>query len=152
MKYILSILFIINSSFAATTATLNLKGTIPEILEISIAPEPLATVLPLGTTQTNTKIATFTERSNNLLGYKITVVSQNLGKLVRDANNFINYTLSYDNQSIDLSSAPGTTFNNNFTNAADKNKDIKISYTGVDETNTVAGDYVDSVTFTITGN
>jgi hypothetical protein len=151
VKYLIILLLLSNLSHA-TTAVLNLKGTIPEILEVSVVPEPINLTLPLGTTQVNTKIATFTERSNNLAGYKITVTSQNLGKLVKDANNFVTYTMTYDNQPINLSSALGSEFNNNFTNAAPKNKDIKINYTGVDESNMVAGDYVDSVTFTITGN
>lgn len=152
MKYLFTILLLSNLSHAGTVANLNLKGTIPEITEISISPEVNATSLPLGTTQNNTKIATITERSNNLAGYTISITSQNLGKLVRDGNTFVNYSITYDNQAVDLSTINGSSFNNNFTNAAPKNKDIKISYTGVDESNMAAGDYVDSVTFTITGN
>jgi hypothetical protein len=152
-KYLLlSSLFMSYGIFAATTATLQLKGTIAPILSIAIAPETIATSLPLDTSQTNTKIATVTERSNNSNGYSVTIVSTNLGKLVRNATTFVNYTMTYDNQVISLGSPSGSTFSNVFTNAAPVNKDIKISYTALNENLAVSGDYVDVVTFTITAN
>lgn len=135
---------------AATNATLFLKGTIPSILSIAVTAETVATSLPLTTSQTATKIATVTERSNNLNGYSVNIVSANLGKLVLNPANYIPYSLTYNNLAVNLSGATGQTFSNSFVSAAAVDKDVKITYTGV--SNAVAGDYSDTLTFTITAN
>ena len=152
MKKLWGLLLFPAISFGATTATLVIKGTIPSILSIDVAAEPIATSLPLTTAQTNTKIATVTERCNSASGYSVSIVSTNLGKLVRNPTNFVNYTLTYNNQSVNLTSANGTTFTNVFTNAAPINKDLNISYSAANENNIVSGDYTDNITFTITAN
>jgi hypothetical protein len=134
-------------SFAATTATLQLKGSVPSILEVSVSPETVATSLPLETTQTSTKVGTVTERSNSKTGYKVTVSSTNQGKLVLDATNFVPYTLTYNGNAVNLA---GQTFSYVFTSSAPVQRDVMISYTGNEELAT--GDYVDTVTFTIAVN
>jgi hypothetical protein len=140
----------LDKAFGATTGTLNLKGTVPSILSLEISPETVATALPLDTTQTNTKIASVTERSNNKDGYKVTVTSTNQGKLVLDSENYIPYSLTYDNSPVNL--AETAEFNNSFTNAGPQEKDVKISYTGAEHSARIAGDYTDTITFTIVAN
>lgn len=58
------------SSFSGTDASLVLRGTVQPVLEISNAPEPMATELNLTESVTNLRVATNTEKSNNTDGYK----------------------------------------------------------------------------------
>ncbi len=85
MKTFLALTFAFTTltSMAATTATLLLKGTVPQVLSIAVTAEPVASNLPLATTQSNTKVASVNERSNSNTGYKVTISSANQGKLVR---------------------------------------------------------------------
>jgi len=136
------------SARTATTGMLFLKGTVPSILSIAIAPEPLASTLPLDASQSGALIAVVTERSNSKDGYKIQISSQNLGKLVLNATHFVPYTLTYGGQAVNLTT--GTEFNRSFVSAAPIDKNVNISYTG--NTNLPAGDYTDNITFTITAN
>lgn len=139
------------SALAATTATLLLKGVVPAVLSISVTAESVAANLPLNTTQNNTKIATVNEKSNAANGYKVTISSQNQGKLVRSGGNQqFPYTLNYNNQTINLSSQ--AVLNNSGNTATSVNRDLKISYTGQSEESMVAGDYVDTITFSIAAN
>lgn len=146
-----TLLFFIFSkcAFTATTATLNLKGTVPAILELSIVPEIIATTLPLNVSQTSTKIATITERSNSNSGHKVSIASQNNGHLKRaTGTDLFPYNLTYNGNNVNL--ATGQTFTFVFTNAAPQTKDINITYTGSD--NLKAGEYYDAITLTISTN
>lgn len=137
--------------FAGTTATLLIKGTVPQLLDISVSAETIAANLPLTVTQSNTRIATVREQSNSNTGYKVSISSSNQGKLVRvsGAEQFP-YSLSYDGQTVNLSSA--VTIDRPGAAAVSTNKNVNISYTGVEASNMVAGDYTDTVTFTIAAN
>lgn len=149
MKFAIILALLTLPAFSATTGVLNLKGTIAQILEVSIVPETLATTLPLTTSQSNVKIATITERSNSHTGYKVSVSSQNLGKLKRSSGtDFLIYTITYNNNAVNL--ITGQTFTYSFTNAAPIDREVKITYTGTDSL--TAGDYTDSITFTIATN
>jgi hypothetical protein len=137
--------------FSATTAVLNLKGTVAQILEISITPETLATTLPLTQSQSAVKIATVTERSNSHTGYKVQITSLNLGQLKgSNGNDVLPYSLTYNNNAVNLTSATGQTFSYSFTNAAPVDRNVGITYTG--SSSLPSGDYVDAVTFTISAN
>jgi hypothetical protein len=135
-------------SFAATTATLQLKGTIQQILDISIAADANATTLNLTQNAANLKVATLTEKSNSNTGYKVTVSSANSGKLKNGTNQF-SYTLGYNSQQLNLTSPQSQTYAAGAYNVA---KDVTISYTGIAQESLVAGDYTDTVTFTIAAN
>lgn len=135
-------------SFAATVATLQLKGTIAQNLDISIVPEAIATTLNLTQTASSLKVATLNEKSNSNTGYKVTVSSQNLGNL-KNGTFLFPYTLGYNGQQLNLSSPSTQTY---AVAAHNVNKDVTISYTGVPADTLVAGDYVDTVTFTIAAN
>jgi hypothetical protein len=139
------------NAFAGTTATLLLKGNIPQILDISVNAETVAANLPLTATQTNTKVATVTESSNSNTGYRVTISSANQGKLVRVSGlEQFPYTLAYDGANIALTSAQ--TLTRSGASAVSVNKNVTISYTGVQASSMVAGDYTDTVTFTIAAN
>jgi hypothetical protein len=79
----LAALALTTTSFAATTGTLLLKGQVGQVLSILVTPETIAATLPLNVSQTDTKVATVNEISNSSTGYKVTISSANLGKLIR---------------------------------------------------------------------
>ncbi len=135
-------------SFAATTATLQLKGTIAQALDISIVPETLATSLNLTQNASSLKVATINEKSNSNTGYKVTVSSLNSGKL-KNGTFLFSYTLGYNSQQLNLASPQTQTY---AVAAHNVTKDVTISFTGIAQDALVAGDYTDTVTFTIAAN
>lgn len=152
MKNLLLATVISTFSFGAvagTSATLLLKGSIAPILNIAVTPESVAAALDLTATQSNTKVATVQEKSNSSSGYKVTISSQNLGVLKNNDHSFV-YTLSYDGTPLNLASPVAQT--QNASAAVTVNKNVNISYTGVSADQLVAGDYTDTITFTIAAN
>lgn len=149
--FTLTILFSSIGAYAATSATLLLKGNVPEIMSIQVSPETLATNLPLSQTQTSAKVAVVQEKSNSNTGYKVTIGSANNGKLVRNTGTEqFPYSLSYNSQTLNLASP--VVISNPGASAVTRNRDVAISYTGVPEEQLVAGDYSDTITFTISAN
>jgi hypothetical protein len=155
MKKLLLIAMILGSfsTQAATVGTLNLIGIIPKKVEITVTPKPAASTLDLTTTATNLSVATVTGKSNVLLGYKITIASANLGKLINSGSatpllNEVAYTMKLDAATVALT-APTVL---NFTGLAPFTKDVTVSYTGVAAEDYKEGNYTDTVTFTIAAN
>jgi hypothetical protein len=139
------------SVWAATTGNLVLRGNVPAILSIEITAEAVATELDLSTSQTDLKVASVEERSNSNSGYQVSVSSLNSGSLVRaGGSESINYTMKYNGAAVDLSA--GSSFNNPAAASVTANKDVTISYTGQYFDTLVAGNYEDTVTFTISAN
>lgn len=148
---LLTLSFFTANAMAATSATLLIKGNVPDIMSIQITPEVVASNLPLNQTQTNTKLAMVQEKSNSSTGYKVTIGSANNGKLVRsNGTEEFPYTLSYNSQPLDLNGP--VMIENPEVAAVTKNREVTISYTGVAEEQMVAGDYGDTITFTISAN
>lgn len=141
---------ITTSSFAATSGTLLLKGTIAPILSIDVTPEAIASTLDLTASPSNLKVATVQEKSNSNTGYKVTISSANLGVLKNGSDDSVTYTMTYDNLAVDLASPDTQT--HSAAAAVAVNKDVKISYTGRPQEELVAGDYSDTITFTIAAN
>lgn len=137
---------------ASTTGTLVLNGIVPQIVSITVTPEPIAANLPLDVTQNQTKVATVNEISNSNTGYSVSISSGNQGALVHESvsSSQIVYSLRYDGNSVDLSS--GQTFTYSASASVDVNRDVDISYTGVDHSLLIQGSYTDTVTFTIAAN
>lgn len=138
------------SSFAATSGTLLLKGTIAPLLSIAVTPEAIASTLDLTASPSNLKVATVQEKSNSNTGYKVTIASQNLGQLKNGSVDSVTYSLSYNGSSVNL--AAPVTQTNSAAAAVTVNKDVNISYTGRTQDLLVAGDYTDTITFTIAAN
>lgn len=137
--------------FAQTTGTLLLNGNVPQILSIAVNPEPIAANLPLDETQVDTKVASVHEMSNSVSGYQVSVSSMNQGALVHESvsSSFVSYQLKYDGSVVDLS---GDTFSHPASSAVSVHRDVEISYTGVDHEQLIEGNYLDTVTFTISAN
>lgn len=153
MKFLITLILSITSisAFSATSATLNLKGIILPILDISIEAETLATSLPLDQAVNNQKVGKVIEKSNSGSGHKVSVSSQNGGKLVRtgDSSSFINYQLSYNNGNIPLNTNPSQISTNS--QKGQFERDLRISYSKPSDYSP-SGEYSDIVTFTISAN
>ena len=141
------------SAFAATSGTLLLSGIVPQKVSVTVTATGVASALDLSTSQSDTKIGTVNEQSNSKSGYKITISSANLGKLKRtDGADVFAYTLKYSGSSVGLSSAAGTTLTNSSGTVANVNKDLNISYIGVNAETMVEGTYNDTLTVAIAAN
>jgi hypothetical protein len=153
MKNVITLIALLLTSHAmsATNGMILLRGNVPQILSVQINAESIANTLPLDTTQVNTKIASINERSNSNTGYKVAISSANQGKLVRTGGTeVLNYTLKYDGNNVTLLSTHE--FSSPAVNAVNQNKDLTVSFTGVNSENMVAGEYTDMLTFTISAN
>lgn len=141
------------SSFAATTGTLLLQGTVVQKISLAITPQAIASTLDLSTTQTDLAVASVNEQSNSKTGYKLTIASANLSKLKRtDGSDVFSYTMKYNGSAVALTSVAGTTITNASAASANVNKSVTISYTGIAPELMVEGTYADTVTFTIAAN
>lgn len=144
------------SSFSATTDELLLKGTVNPFLSIDVLPETISTTLDLSTSQSDLLVAQVRERANVNAGYKVTVTSANQGKLVNalDSNHSVSYSLKYNASAIELiaPAAGNNEISYSTKQLAPIDRAITISYTGQLESDMLAGEYSDTVTFTIAAN
>ena len=141
------------SSFAATTGTLLLQGSVAQKISLAITPASVASALDLSVSQTDLVVASVNERSNSKTGYKVTITSANLSKLKRTGgSDDLGYTMKYNGSAVALSSAAGTTITDSNASTVNTNKNVSISYTGVAAELMVEGTYDDTVTFSIAAN
>lgn len=139
------------SAMAAESADLVLKGLVAPILEISIEHETIASGLDLSKAASNVKVATLTEKSNYVAGYKIKAASTNAGKLVNvdDSTSFVGYGLTYDGSTIPLNVLPTEIYSTPSARGAFQ-KVLRISYNR--PATLSAGSHEDTVQFTIEAN
>lgn len=146
---LLSCLIIALPASAANSGTLLLKSIVPGVFSLSVDPKPLASALPLQTSQANSDVGTVKIKANTSVGYKINISSVNSGQLLHSSNTgaTIPYTLRFDARPVNLV-AP-VTLNYPAPQPNANNAKVEISYTGVPHENLQEGDYADTVTFTI---
>ena len=139
------------SALAGTSATLNLKGNVAVIADIQVAADAAAQSLGITTGSTNLKVATVTEQCNDKDGYDIMMSSLNGGKLVHtgDSSKSTTYQIVYGSAG---TYTPTTNANKvktvtSLTGLTSTTSDIKVNVTSAP--NAVAGDYTDTVTFSI---
>lgn len=139
------------SAFSATTANLVLKGVIPVNLSVEVSPTSLATTLPLDQAQNDQKVASLSYTSNSVTGFKLLARSAKGGKLVNTGSNnhFVNYQLKQGGNNISLNTSD-TQFLSEQNSLGTFSKDITITYS--QPQNLAAGEYTDTVTFTIQAN
>lgn len=154
MKKILLTALIFSLSFhlfSATSTTLQLRGSVPAVVSISVTADSIATSLPLDLTQSNTRVARVTEKTNATNGYKVTVESVNKGKLVRSGGSEqFSYGLFYNGVTLNLVNP--TPINYSSSLRGEQIRDVNISYTGIPTEAMIVGDYIDTVTFSIAPN
>ena len=139
------------SAFAGTSATLNLKGNVAAVNDISVAADAAAQALGITVGSSALKVATVTETSNDKDGYDIMMSSANGGKLVHtvDTTKDTTYQLSYGAGPM---ASPTTTpvkvkDITSLTGLTTATSDVKVTVTSAP--NAVAGDYTDIVTFSM---
>lgn len=140
------------STFAATTATLNLKGTIDEKMSIEVQNDTEALALDLTVPRSNFKIAEVVEKSNRKAGYKVSISSANGGKLKNGTDDEIEYDLAYDGVALLLDGTDVQTHANERALGTGLVKEVAISYAAQVEEDLVSGDYTDTITFVISAN
>ena len=143
-----------SSAFAATTGTLNLKGTVAQALSISVNGDASALNLDLHNPKVkDLKVASVLEQSNSKTGYKVSISSQNKGILAHeDGKNVdsLGYSMKYGTQTVDFSKTD--VISQGKADAYNVSKDVKVSYDGREATDMVAGEYRDTITFSISAN
>lgn len=140
-------------SFAATSGSLLLQGTVAQKISLAVTPASAASTLDLALSQTDLVVASVNEKSNSKTGYKVTITSANLSKLKRvDGLDVLSYTMKYNGSAVSLSSAAGTTITDSAASSVNTNKDVSISYTGLAAELMIEGTYDDTVTFSIAAN
>lgn len=140
------------SAFAGTSVNLSLKGTVAPVNELSIvADTTVSEALNITGGTTGAKVATLTEKSNDKNGYDIMMSSTNGGVLKHsvDSTKTTSYQLSIGSGSM---VTPTTTltpvkFSGLLSGLTTSTSDIKINVRALP--NAVAGEYNDTVTFSL---
>lgn len=135
-------------SFAATTGTLSLSGTVAPMTAITVTADPNASNLPVGQSATGLKVATVNELSNSKTGYTVSLSTANGGLLKEvDGSDALAYTLSYNGVEVAFSSGTATISNvSSRTTGLGSSKDLAISFSAAFLN---ADSYTDTLTFTI---
>ncbi len=149
MKKILLASLMTGSILAATTATLNLSGTINSIVEIEIDGTSSVSKTVDLLDKSAQSVAVVTETSNDADGYDITITSSNGGKLNNGTDDSAAYSLGYGGSSYTLTSA-ATVDNTGVVGSTDRAVTVTITDARTDEFDFAAGTYTDTVTFEIT--
>jgi hypothetical protein len=156
MKKMLMMILVLatTTAFAASTGTIFLSGTIAPINDLQITPLAAATNLNVISGENNRLVATVTETSNSLNGYKILMRSLNASKLVNTVNSAYKaaYTVSYDGGSpMSLSTSDQEVKNSGSLNGlTTDNSDVKVNVTAYPTG--PAGTYSDTITVSIVAN
>lgn len=139
------------STFAATSASLNLKGTIGAVSEISLVADSTAQTINVSAGETDLKVATVSEVCNHKDGFDITVSSQNGGFLVNAANSSMktDYEISYHQINKGQPTVAPMTVKtvDSLNGLTTLYSDVKVKVTAAP--NASAGDYTDVLTFSI---
>lgn len=151
MKMIISLFLISTSVFAASTASLNIKGTVAESCSVSLVETIDASTVDILAGESGIKVATVTETCNRQAGYSIFMTSQNGGKMMSGANS-VPYTMAYFNTSYKtITSVPLMMKTvSNLTGKTTATSDILITVIG--QPNMLSGVYTDTITISIQGN
>ncbi len=151
MKLVVSTILALSSlsTFAATTGSLQLRGAIVPQLELSVTPSADALNVNVQAGNSGLKVATVSESCNDKNGYDITMTSANGGKLVSVNGGETTYELSYNGLSAGQPTVSPKTIKTvtNITGATTVMSDVLINVTAAP--NAVAGEYLDTLTFSI---
>ncbi len=135
---------------AATTGSITISGTVAQQTSIDVNPLTGYNALDLGTSQTDLAVAEVVEKNNTNLGYKVTLTSQNAGKLKNGTLGQVSYTAKYGSSSVNLSTTPQQITSGAVASSpVNVTKQFKVSYSGVDTSTMMQGTYSDTLTFTI---
>lgn len=159
IKTTLTLIFLLSSwtAIAATSGSVDLSGVVPNELSISVTATTAASNLNITGGENQTKIATASESSRSLDGYKVFASSDNGSKLVHsngEASGSTDYTISYDGGSSTALTNPGQAYEVRDSGPQDglinHESDININVTAYPQA--IAGTYSDTITFSIVAN
>ena len=153
--FTLSAVITLSTFGASDSDDLILSGTVPEVTSITVTGNASATTLDIINGETGTLVASSSEESNSLGGYKITMHSTNNGFLQNTSNATVKtaYQINYGSAGyltpgtsgspVDVVTVAGT--GSKITNSRNINVNVTaLASAGV-------GTYSDTVTFTIQG-
>jgi hypothetical protein len=151
----MSTLAVSTSVLAASSGTLNLQGTVAEIMDIVVTPFNTAnTSLNITGGENNTKVGTAVEKSNRLGGYKIKISSPTGGELrnTGDVTKKTTYKIGYDGAAAVTPTVSGTYVKtvSALTGLTTYTSDINATVTAIP--NAAAGTYQDTLTVAIEAN
>lgn len=137
-------------SFAASTGTLLLQGSVAVYYNLAITPDGSNnTSLNILAGESNKSVANILEQSNDPNGYKISVLSANAGQLKNGAVDQVAYQIKYGSGAL---VSPTSSYQTLFTSGAltapaSQSQNVKVNFTG--KPTALAGTYSDNLTFQI---
>lgn len=138
------------STFAGTSDTLTLQGTVAAILDVVVTPDvggantslDLKTSTPIAPGQI---VASVHEKSNSSSGYSISISSANGSKLLHtNTVDSLSYSLTYGGAAVVMPATLNTAYTSG---TMETDKAVGIVYTG--NASLASGVYSDTITFTI---
>ncbi len=140
--------------FASNGDTINIGGTVPLILNLTVTPDAAADNLPLTTTGADTSttenLADITISTNNTAGWELWIFSVNGGSIDNDDTDSIAYTLTYAGTGGVATTAPSTAgvlFGQAAAATTDTAQSLDITYT--QSASHPAGYYSDQLTIVL---
>lgn len=151
------LLTLATASFAQSSATLTISGSVAAVNTITVAPQAGYNALDLINGATDKLVGIATEKSNDVLGYHVTLASANAGtgsqaylKGTGGNTDVVNYSVKYNGTAVTLSGGSATvTSATGRTASSGVTKNIAVTFAG----SWLAADtYSDTITLTIAGN
>jgi hypothetical protein len=151
------LLALATASFAQSSATLTISGSVAAVNTITVAPQSGYNALDLVNGATDKLVGIATETSNDVQGYKVTLSSANAGtgaqaflKGTGGNTDVVNYSVKYNGTAATLSGGSATvTSATGRTVSSGVTKNIAVTFAG----SWLAADtYSDTITLTIAGN
>lgn len=136
---------------AATTAQINLSGSVSVGYDISVSQAGGATSLDIENGENLTNVASVTEITNNPMGYKVSMESQNGGVLVHNSvlTSTVDYDITYDGNLLDLDGSSQIARSEAGAALSPGNlSSVSISFVGLGS-NALAGTYSDTLNLEI---
>jgi hypothetical protein len=157
---LMGLIFAAGSTFAATTGTLTVQGTVPAVLDITVTAAAAASTLDLTVDGSDIIVASVVERSNKKAGYSVTLESANgiasslsSGRFKStDVTNtdYLDYSLKYGLTSITFTNGIATiTDSATKTTGIGAQKNLSITYYGASGVLLYKDTYRDNLTLTI---
>lgn len=135
------------ASLAANNTNLFVKGTVAPKLSVEVIPTTQAANLNLQQSMTDLKVARGSVVSNSPTGFKVLVSSENAGNLKRIGGAALfPYTMKFGGMSIPLLKTPTEFLSSD---RIDTSGDLTVSYLGKPLAQMEAGEYQDTIRFTI---
>lgn len=152
---VLVLSLVANQAIAASSGTLIISGTVAPVNDIVITPN-LANNTSLNITggETAKNVASVSETSNDILGYKIMISSVNAGKLKHtvDPTKLTAYTISYGGAAYSAPTALPVQVKNVSSLSALTTNTSQVLITVTALPAALAGSYTDSITLAIIAN